>query len=149
MIANSWILNKYQLSTLPDMWKPSDVILSSFIDNWHLASVIADLLGGYLLRSKLLSSKVDLTAVPYLSAFISLPLIHSVIISEISGMPDITSYGVAFILSQFSDIPIALQQRLLLCFPAGLSLPILHAERTMNNINLLQMALNYAKNTCQ
>lgn len=81
---------------------------------------------------------------PSLLAFISLPLPHQVNTDEIRSQEDTLSYGAAFLLSQFPELPTALRQRLLLHFPYGMIPAQLSAPRTINNINLLRMALTYA-----
>jgi len=143
---NYWLLTHYELHDLPDTWQPYDYLLSLILINWDKIPLVADLIGGYLLRDKLSLDREKFMTNPCLLAFISLPLLHNARLTCYETTIDTTSYGAAFILNIFSDIPAALIQRFFLCFPVGMELPQIHATKTPGNINLLQMAVNYAHN---
>ena len=112
---------------------------------WHLIPETAHLIGGYLMRNHLLTRGALIMSDPRLLAFISLPMPHGIALDPGSQTSmATTSCGLAFILSQFPELPQALRQRLLLHFPAGMSIEPLPAGKTLNHINLLRMALTYA-----
>lgn len=144
-LLNYWLGTHYQLTDLPEPFQRYDALTSQVLTHWYQLPTITHLLGGYLLRSILLHQGLKLFMDPHLLAFITLPLIHYVSIpNQISVPPDTQAYGVAFILSQCSDLPHALQQRLLLQFPVSLELPALSALQRPEHGNLFRMAINYA-----
>lgn len=144
-LQNLWLIRQGKLSHLPAAWHSDDETLSQLFSLWHLVPQTAHLVGGYLLRNQLLHRGALLMSDPRLLAFISLPLPHSdKLASGSDASMDIASYGAAFIVHQFPALPLALRQRLLLHFPAGISLEPHSAAKTLNHINLLRMALTYA-----
>jgi Bacterial type III secretion apparatus protein (OrgA_MxiK). len=144
-LRNLWLLRQGKLSHLSPAWRSDNETLSQMLSCWHLIPETAHLVGGYLMRNHLLKRGALLMSDPRLLAFISLPMPHGV-----APDPDCqtsvatTSCGLAFILSQFPGLPQALRQRLLLHFPAGMSIEPLPTGKTLNHINLLRMALTYA-----
>lgn len=144
-LRNLWLLRQGKLSHLPPAWQPDNETLSQLLSYWYLIPETAHLIGGYLMRNHLLKCGALLLSDPRLLAFISLPLPHRIDLAPSSYTPmATTSCGLSFILSQFCCLPQALRQRLLLHFPAGMSIEPLTAEKTLNNNNLLRMALTYA-----
>lgn len=143
-LLNFWLLRHGKLCDLPEAWQPNDAMLSLLLSRWHLLPAAAHLIGGYLLRGRLLEQSAALMSDPRLLAFVSLPLLHQVTLGDADAARDTASCGAAFILGQFPTLPDALRQRLLLSFPAGMPLATLSAPRNLNNINLLRMALTYA-----
>jgi len=143
-LLNFWLLRHGKLCDLPCAWQPDDTTLSLLLSRWHRLPIAAHLIGGYLLRSRLPEQGAILMSDPRLLAFISLPLLHQVTLDETNSPPDTLSCGTAFILGQFPELPVALHQRLLLHFPAGMTVAQLSAPKTLNHINLLRMALTYA-----
>lgn len=143
-LLNFWLLKQGKLCNLPDGWQPGDATLSQLLSDWHLIPTVAHLTGGYLLRHWLPVQGVLLMTDPRLLAFISLPLLHQIRTDD-PGMPhDVTSCGLTFILGQFPSLPEAIRQRLRLLFPAGIMPAPFPAPRTLDHINLLQMAMTYA-----
>ncbi|MCS3431556.1 type III secretion system protein [Klebsiella sp. BIGb0407] len=147
VILNHWIINQYQLEHLPDMWKPTDVVSILLFNHWQMIPIIVDLIGGYLLRERLLIDKMLLISDAKLLTFISLPLRHSVCVNKQSHITDYSSWGAAFITGLTQHLPVALRQRLSLCFSNNILLPESYIAKTPDNINLLRMAINYAYNT--
>jgi type III secretion system OrgA/MxiK family protein len=145
-LLNFWLLRQSKLCDLPDTWQPGDATLSRLLSHWQQIPAAAHLIGGYLLRSRLLKQSAVLMSDPRLLAFISLPLLHQVHIDHKHTGLDTASCGAAFILGQFPGLPAALRERLLLLFPAEMKLAKISAPKTPNNINLLRMALTYAHN---
>lgn len=143
-LLNFWLLRHGKLSDLPSGWQPEDATLLMLLSRWHLIPVAAHLVGGYLMRSRLPEEGAVLMSDPRLLAFISLPLLHEVILNEVNIPKDTVSCGAAFILSLFPELPAALRQRLMLHFPSGMALAQFPAQKTLNHINLLRMAFTYA-----
>lgn len=144
VLLNHWIINQYQLENLPDTWQPDDTISLLILSHWYVIPTIAYLIGGYLLREQLLVKRINLIIDPQLSAFISLPLRHA--ISPRGHNVDCLAWGVAFISGLVKNLPVALQQRLRLCFPSDIIMPNIYIAKTADHINLLRMAINYAYN---
>ncbi|WP_256122470.1 type III secretion protein [Enterobacter pasteurii] len=144
-LRNLWLLRQGKLSHLPPAWRSDNKTLSQMLSCWHLIPETAHLIGGYLMRNHLLKRGALIMSDPRLLAFISLPMPHGIALDP-GGRTSMatTSCGLAFILSQFPELPQALRQRLLLHFPAGMSIEPLQAGKTLNHINLLRMALTYA-----
>ncbi|WP_224558174.1 type III secretion system protein [Pectobacterium versatile] len=143
-LINYWLLTRYKLEDLPANKTPCDPTSSLIFTNWQQMPTVAHLVGGYLLRSQLLSQGASLLMDHRLLAFISLPLVHHVAMKNVTQHIDTHAWGAAFILSQLTDFPIALRQRLFLCFPAKMALPTSQIARHPDHINLLRMAITYA-----
>jgi len=144
VILNYWIINQYQLEHLPETWQPDDAVSALLFNHWQIIPKIADLIGGYLLREQLLIEKLSLIHDSKLLAFISLPLRHTVTVSQQSKSIDRSVWGIAFIIGLTKNLPIALRQRLHLFFPKEILLPTPYIAITPDHINLLKMAINYA-----
>ncbi|WP_254877192.1 type III secretion protein [Pantoea ananatis] len=144
-LRNLWLIRQGKFSHLPPAWQSDDETLLQMLSCWYLIPETAHLIGGYLMRNHLLKRGALLMSDPRLLAFISLPMPHGIALApgDQTSMAT-TSCGLAFILSQFPGLPQALRQRLLLHFPAGMSIEPLPAGKTLNHINLLRMALTYA-----
>jgi hypothetical protein len=141
---NFWLLRSGKLSDLPACWQPDDITCSLLLEHWHLIPIAAHLISGYLLRNFLPNMASMLMSDPRLLAFISLPLLNEIML-DVADIPlDSASCGATFISGQFPSLPDALRQRLLLHFPAGTELARFTAPKTLNHINLLRMAFNYA-----
>lgn len=143
-LLNFWILRHGKLSDLPARWQADEATFSLLLSHWHLIPIAAHLIGGYLQRNRLPETGAVLMSDPRLLAFISLPLLHEVTLGEAKIPLDTASYGATFILGQFSEVPAALRQRLMLHFPSGMALAQFAAPKTLNHINLLRMAFTYA-----
>lgn len=146
VLINYWILQRFQLDNENTYWAPTDTISSLMFEHWHQLPLVAHLLGGYLLRTRLPGHGAALMTDPQLLAFISLPLHHHVTIDEAERGVDTLAWGAAFILSMAPSLPSAVRQRFLLSFSAELNLPKIHAAATPNHINLFKMAISYANN---
>lgn len=146
VILNYWIIKKYQLDDLPDSWQPNDVVSLLLFSHWQMIPKAAELIGGYLLRGRLIIDKMPLINDPKLMAFISLPLRHSVVVSQQCHITDYSAWGAAFITGLSHGLPTALRQRLSLCFTKDILLPEFCIAKTPDHINLLRMAINYAYN---
>jgi len=144
VILNYWIIKKYQLVDLPDDWQPNDIVSLLLFSHWKMLPRVAYLIGGYLLRERLIIDKMSLIYDPKLLAFISLPLRHSVEISQQCHITHFSAWGAAFITGLSHNLPVALRQRLSLCFSKDMLLPESCIARTPDHINLLRMAINYA-----
>jgi len=144
VLVNYWILKTYMLEDLPEDWQASDPVSGFLLPSWGMIPSIARLIGGFLIREKLLLSSAMLITDPRLLAFISLPLVHDVVINEKAANHTPTECGLAFIHGLTTAFPKAITQRLQLLFPANLILPELDIMRTPQQINLLRMAINYA-----
>ena len=144
VILNYWIIKKYQLDDLPDSWQPNDIVSLLLFSHWNMIPKIAELIGGYLLRERLIIDKMSLISDPKMLAFISLPLRHSVIVTQQRYITDYSAWGAAFITGLSHSLPAALQQRLSLCFSKDILLPEFYIAKTPDHINLLRMAINYA-----
>lgn len=144
VILNYWIIKKYQLDDLPDNWQPHDAVSLLLFNHWQMIPKVAELIGGYLLRERLIVDKMALISDPKMLAFISLPLRHSVIINPQHHITDYSAWGAAFISKLLRSLPAALQQRLSLCFSEDMQLPELYIAKTPDHINLLRMAITYA-----
>lgn len=143
-LLNFWLLRRGELSDLPADWQPDDATFSVLLSRWHLVPIAAHLIGGYLLRNRLPELGAVLMSDPRLLAFISLPLLHQMTLDDSEIALDTASCGATFILGQFPELPAALRQRLMLHFPSGMALAQFPAPKTLNHINLLRMAFNYA-----
>lgn len=143
-LLNFWLLRRGKLSDLPANWQPDDATFSVLLSRWHLIPIAAHLIGGHLLRNRLPELGAVLMSDPRLLAFISLPLLHQMTLDEIDIPLDTASCGATFILGQFPGLPAALRQRLMLHFPSGMALAQVPVPKTLDHINLLRMALNYA-----
>ncbi len=143
-LLNFWLLRRGKLSDLPARWQPDEATFSLLISHWHLIPIAAHLIGGYLQRNRLPETGAMLMSDPRLQAFISLPLLHEIALDEANIPLDTTSCGATFILGQFSGLPGALRQRLMLHFPSDMAFTQFAAPKTLNHINLLRMAFNYA-----
>ncbi|ELD0488011.1 oxidoreductase [Escherichia coli] len=146
-LINFWIIKHYQLSELPEGvgFHDRDDIEFLLVKNWQLLPNIALLIGCYLDRTYLRKGIVDsLDLNCYI--FISLPLQYQVKYVEVSHADDVIAVGVSFLLELGSNLPLALRQRLIMMFPEGITLPKLCAFKSPDNINLLKMAIVYAKN---
>lgn len=146
VLVNYWIIKTLQLKDVVTNWQPTDIITSLILSNWHNLPNVAHLLGGYILRSRLPGQGAALITDPQLLAFISLPLIHHITVNHSEKNLNTSAWGIAFILSLAVSLPEALLQRLLLCFPAKITLPSIQGARTPHHINLLKMAITYANN---
>ncbi len=144
VILNYWIIDQYQLENLPDTWLPDDAVSTLLFHHWQMIPKVADLIGGYLLREQLLIEKLSLIRDSRLLAFISLPIRHTVTVSQQSKSADRSVWGIAFIIGLTKNLPIALRQRLRLFFPKDILLPTPYIAITPDHINLLKMAINYA-----
>ncbi|QQG29060.1 type III secretion system protein [Pectobacterium carotovorum] len=143
-LINYWLLTQYKLENLPVNSTPCDPTSSLIIAYWQKIPTIAHLIGGYLLRSQLLSQGASLLIDHRLLTFISLPLVHHVAMKNVTQHIDTYAWGMAFILSQLTNFPIALRQRLFLSFPAQMALPANPISSHPDHINLLRMAITYA-----
>ncbi|UWS31906.1 oxidoreductase [Erwinia pyrifoliae] len=144
VLLNYWLISYYKLEDLPSLWQADDTMLLLVLTQWEHMPVTAHLVGGYLLRARLLSQCAVLMSDSRLLAFISLPLIPHISSLTLPRSVDTIALGVAFILSQIHPLPLALMRRLLMSFPTDIKLPQLHIERTLGHHNLLKMAINYA-----
>jgi len=144
VILNHWIIKHYNLEDLPDSWQPDDIVSLLLFSHWQMIPKVAYLIGGYLLRENLLIDKMSLICDPKLLAFISLPLRHSVIVSQPFYSADFSAWGAAFINGLSHNLPSAIRQRLSLCFSKDILLPEIFIAKTPDHINLLKMAINYA-----
>ncbi|MBS0846911.1 hypothetical protein [Citrobacter sp. JGM124] len=147
VILNHWIITKYHLDDLPDVWKYDNPISTILISNWYIIPKISYFIGGYILRERLILDNSVLMSDLQLLSFISLPLRHSV--QGISDYKNINyaTFGAAFILGIAKNFPIALKQRLHLFFPSDMDFPKIKISITPDNINLLKMAIIYARNS--
>lgn len=143
-LLNFWLLRHGKLSDLPANWQPDDATFSVLLTGWHLIPVAAHLIGGYILRNRLLEKGAVLMSDPCLLAFISLPILHQLTVDESDILLDSASCGAAFIQGQFPELPAALRQRLMLHFHADMAPTHLPVPKTLNNFNLLRMAFTYA-----
>lgn len=143
-LLNFWLLKRGKLVDLPTRWQPDDATLSLLLSHWHLIPLAAHLIGGYLQRNRLPEMGSVLMSDQRLLAFISLPLIHEVTLDEVDLPFDTVSCGATFILGQFPGLPAALRQRLMLHFPSSMAPAQFESPKTLNHINLLQMAFTYA-----
>ncbi|GKW40825.1 type III secretion system protein [Pectobacterium parvum] len=143
-LINYWLLTQYKLEDLSVNSTPYDPISSLIFTHWQKIPTIAHLIGGYLLRSQLLSQGASLLIDHQLLTFISLPLVHHVEMKNVTQHMDTYAWGMAFILSQLATFPIALRQRLFLSFPAQMTLPEHPMSSHPDHINLLRMAITYA-----
>ncbi|EPF1959029.1 type III secretion protein [Klebsiella aerogenes] len=143
-LINFWLLRYGNLCNLPEMWRSNDATLWQLITSWYRIADAAHLIGGYLLRNHLPRQSAILMSDPRLLAFISLPIRHSITLDDAMSALDTASCGAAFILGLFSDLPLALRQRMRLLFPANMQRAPFSASKTPNHINLLRMALTYA-----
>ncbi|MEW5290499.1 MULTISPECIES: type III secretion system protein [Erwinia] len=145
-LLNYWLITHYQLEDLPEGWTACDVITSLILNNWYSLPKIVHLLGGYLLRERLMKQSAMMLSDERLLAFISLPLAHQVVVG--SADPDITTMacGTAFLMSISTRLPEALRQRMILCLPPFKTPPVCIATPGPDQINLLKMSVNYAKN---
>lgn len=144
VILNYWIIKQYQLDDLPDNWQPNDVVSLLLFNHWKTIPKLAYLIGGYLLRERFIIDKMSLIRDPKLLSFISLPLRHSVVVSQQCPITHFSAWGAAFITGLSQSFPAALRQRLSLCFSKNILLPEPCIAKTPDNINLLRMAINYA-----
>lgn len=144
VILNCWIIKKHQLVNLPDDWQPDDIVSLLLFSHWQMIPKVAYLIGGYLLRERLIIDKMSLIYDPKLLAFISLPLRHSVGINQECHITDFSAWGAAFITGLSNSWPVALRQRLSLCFSKEIQLPESGIAKIPDHINLLRMAINYA-----
>jgi len=144
VLLNHWIFSQYHLDDLPSFWQPGDSVSELIIIHWKIIPTIANLIGGYLLQDRLIIERMTLINDPTLLAFISLPLRHTVIISQSYQHADFSAYGAAFLMYMIKNLPSAFHQRFRLCFPKQSSLPQLGMTKTPDHINLLKMAINYA-----
>lgn len=147
VILNYLIINQFQLEHLPERWQPDDVISILLINHWQMIPAVAALIGGYLLRERLLIDKMTLISDPKLLAFISLPLRHTVCVNKENCIADYSALGAEFITGLTHNLPVALRQRLALCFSNDVLLEKPFIAKTPDNINLLRMAINYAHDT--
>jgi len=145
VILNYLIIKKYQLDDLPDNWQPDDVVSLLLFSHWRIIPKVAELIGGYLLRERLIIDKMSLIRDPKMLTFISLPLRHSVIINPQHYIIDYSAWGAAFISRLSHNLPVALRQRLSLCFSKDILLPEFYITKTPDHINLLRMAITYAQ----
>ncbi|CAO96960.1 oxygen-regulated invasion protein [Erwinia tasmaniensis Et1/99] len=146
VLINFWIITHFKLKDLPQNWEVNDNISLLLLDKWELINDAACLIGGYLLRSRILKQCTEIILNPRLSSFISLPIPHHVSLTTTGEHSNTLSLGLAFILSQIPHFPLALKERVLLFLPAEIDLPDTFIARNPNHLNLLTMALNYAKN---
>ena len=144
VLINYWIINKFELEDLHEDWQSSDVVSSFLLPAWAMIPLIARLIGGFLIREKLLLSSAMLITDPRLLAFISLPLKHDILLDRKATDHTPTEWGVAFIFGLAEGFPKAILQRLKLLFSFDLILPEIVITRTPQQINLLRMAINYA-----
>lgn len=144
VLVNYWIMKHCQLENVREDWVPASITASLILTNWRLLPNVAHLIGGYLLRTQLMTKGAALMTDPKLLAFTSLPLFHHIPVEQNEKSVDTVAWGAAFILSLATSLPQALQQRLRLCFPAEMELPDIKAEITPHHINMLRMAISYA-----
>ncbi len=144
-LINFWIIKHNQLSELPEgfIFHDKDDIEFLLVNNWQLLPNIALLIGCYLDRT---SSHKGIVDSLNCHLFISLPLQCQVKYVEAYHACDVIAVGISFLLELGSNLPPALRQRFLLMFPEGIILPKLCVFKTPDNINLLKMAIVYAKN---
>lgn len=142
-LINHWIINQFMLPFPSDIWESPDVLSSLFINNWQNLRFIAELIGAHITRTHAFNTSTLFFSDKRLQAFISLPLkYHVEIISHVTNR---LSYGIVFLRMISEYLPTYLKSRLALCFPKELSLPLINITPTPMNINLLKMAIIYAK----
>lgn len=145
LLLNYWLHAHYKLTHLPEAWSASDPVMTTIMQQWYRLPNIAHLLGGYLLKSSMASTRLTLFSDPQLLNFIALPMAHHIDIVPLKhGTYTTQACGAAFILSQCNSIPPALHQRFMLLFPVDVVLPKMQAPRTPDHINLFNMATHYA-----
>ncbi|EEK4519630.1 oxidoreductase [Salmonella enterica] len=145
-LLNYWLINYYKLDHLTDDFqhKNTDIITTLFIHNWLLLPKVAYLIGSYIGR-RLSYEGIFLFPDSYMFEFMSLPLLYQAESNHLI-QPDIISTGVSYLLNLGKGLPVALKQRFLLCFPKSINCPELDIPKTQDNINLLKIAISYAKN---
>ncbi|MGP3590886.1 hypothetical protein [Vagococcus sp. WN89Y] len=146
VLVNYWIMKHCQLEDVGESWAPAGIAATLILSHWQQLPNVAHLIGGYLLRTQLMTRGAALMSDPQLLAFISLPLLHHIKVEQNVENINPSAWGAAFILGLAAGLPRALQQRLLLCFQAEIELPEIQAEITPNHINLFRMAISYANN---
>ena len=146
-LLNYWIISQYKLDNLPDYWRPEDPISLLIIPNWDMIPKIAYLLGGYILRERLLIDRATLITDLQLLSFISLPLQHTITICHEYDNFNYSTCGATFIMGIAKMLPFALQQRLRLFFSPIMDFPKMKISISPDNINLLKMAIIYARNS--
>lgn len=142
-LTNYWILTHYKLDHFSDTWEASNFIDSLLIDNWFNLRIIAELIGGHLTRTLTHANSTLLFSDKRLLSFASMPLKYDFPIK--GNDVDRLSCGFAFLRSISSSFPKFLQDRLILCFPKNMKTPMVNLVQSPQNINLLNMAVHYAK----
>ncbi|OWY74558.1 oxidoreductase [Pantoea sp. AMG 501] len=144
VVLNHWLIKYHQLTDLPEGWIAENQVARLVIHNWYRLSTIAHYIGGYLLREWLLRNGAALATDKKLRSFIALPLMHHVVIDDLSGCC-LKDSGAAFIMALTPAMPQALRQRMSLCFSCDANFPQLIVKPAPEHLNLLKMAIAYAK----
>lgn len=142
-LANYWIFTHYKLEHFSETWEASNFIDSLLIDNWFNLRIIAELIGGHLTRTLTHANSTLFFSDKRLLSFASMPLKYNL---SIKGNDiDRLSCGFAFLRNISLSFPNFLRDRLNLCFPKNIQTPTVNIFQSPQNINLLNMAVDYAK----
>ncbi|EKC7685919.1 hypothetical protein OQB17_004440 [Salmonella enterica] len=143
-LINYWIINYYRLDDVTEefMLRNVSYVSKLLIDNWFVLPKVSFLIGCFLCRKLCYE---DFSSKKTLLEFMSLPLSFQVQLNNMEHC-NIIGAGSSFLYELGKGLPMALQQRLFLCFPKNISIPVINVPCSPHNINFLKVAISYANN---